>query len=142
MEKSIENMHLLHEQGYSYKRIREILGYSKGTISYHLGDGVKEKSQLRMASNRQRIESFIQNYKETNPCHDCNTFYPFYVMQFDHLPQYEKLFTIAQWHNYTQDIKVVMAEMQKCDLVCGNCHTIRGHLRRLESKGMLLDEEY
>jgi DNA-binding CsgD family transcriptional regulator len=142
MEKSIENIHVLYAQGYSYNQIRDALGYSKGTISYHLGAGVKEKTTTRMAMNRKSVEEFIQNFKESHPCHDCGNFYPYYVMQFDHLPQYEKLFTIAQWHNYTQDVKVVIAEMQKCDLVCGNCHTVRSHLRRLEEKGMLLDEEY
>jgi hypothetical protein len=54
-------------------------------------------------------------------------------MQFDHLPQYTKKFTIAKWYDYTFDIKEVMAEMKKCDLVCGNCHTERSHKRRLET---------
>lgn len=142
MEKTVENIFVLREQGLTYDEIHDVLGYSKGTISHHLGKGVKEKAAKRMKLNRNSIEAFIQNHKETHPCHDCNRFYPYYVMQFDHLPQYEKKFTIAQWHNHTQDVKVVVEEMQKCDLVCGNCHTIRGHLRRLDEKGMLMDEEY
>lgn len=37
----------LHKKGYSYKKIQEQLGCSKGTISYHLGKGQKEKTKQR-----------------------------------------------------------------------------------------------
>ena len=37
----------LREQGKTYRQIREELGCSKGTISYHLGIGQKEKTTVR-----------------------------------------------------------------------------------------------
>ena len=37
----------LRNEGKSYKEIREILKCSKSTISYHCGDGQKEKTKER-----------------------------------------------------------------------------------------------
>jgi len=142
MEKTVENMILLHEQGYSYSKIQETLGYSKGTISHHLGEGQKAKTKARQDESRAKIEEFIQHTKTVNPCHDCNQFFHYCAMQYDHLPQYEKLFAVSKFHEYTKDIYLVIEEMNKCELVCANCHALRGFLRRQDEKGMLLDEEY
>ena len=38
----------LRKKGYTYDEIRAQTGYSKGTISYHLGEGQKEKSLARL----------------------------------------------------------------------------------------------
>ena len=46
----------LSDQGYSYNQIADALGCSKGTISYHLGQGQKEKSRKR-----------CQKAKKSNP---------------------------------------------------------------------------
>ena len=132
----------LRAKGYTYNQIKAELNCSKGTISYHLGPGQKQKSLGRTMLNRATINSFIKNFKETNACADCGNFFAYYVMQFDHRPEYTKSFGISRWYNHTQDFKVVKAEMEKCDLVCGNCHTTRGHYRRLEASGLLLDEEF
>jgi hypothetical protein len=132
----------LRAKGYSYNQIKAELNCSKGTISYHLGPGQKQKTIGRMMLNRASISNFIKHFKETNACSDCGNFYAYYVMQFDHRPEHTKSFGLSHWYNYTQDFKVVKAEMDKCDLVCGNCHTTRGHYRRLEANGLLMDEEF
>lgn len=142
MEKTIENIFVLHEQGLTYRQIRAELGYSISTISHHLGEGQKEKTKARRVTSRAKIDEFIQHTKTVNPCHDCNQFFHYCVMQYDHLPQFEKSFNLARYHNYTNDILVVIEEMNKCELVCANCHAMRGWLRRQDEKGMLLDEEY
>jgi hypothetical protein len=121
----------LREQGKTYDEISSLLGVAKSTISYHVGNG-NENTRAKANVSRNVIKRFIRSYKETNYCVDCKQYWPYVVMQFDHLPQFVKLFTIASWYEFTNDIKVVIAEMKKCDLVCGNCHSIRGHQRRLE----------
>lgn len=63
------------------------------------------------------------------PCKDCNTPYPYYVMQFDHREPSTKLFDIGtEFASYSWD--VVLKEIEKCDVVCANCHSIRSHLQR------------
>ena len=56
----------LRSQGLSYKEIQNQLGCSKSTISYHLGEGQKEKSNKRLQETRSKksvlqtkIERFI-----------------------------------------------------------------------------------
>lgn len=121
----------LRSQGKTYAEISEELDVAKSTISYHVGQG-NENSRAKAQNSRNTIKKFIRSFKETNPCVDCKEYKDYYVMQFDHLPQYVKGFTIANFYDFTNDIKVVIAEMKKCDLVCGNCHSVRSHNRRLE----------
>lgn len=121
----------LRAQGKKYDEISAELNVAKSTISYHVGTG-NEHMRAKANNSRAVIKQFIRSFKETNPCVDCKELKDYYVMQFDHLPQYTKSFTIAKFYEYTADIKVVIAEMKKCDLVCGNCHSVRGHNRRLE----------
>jgi arsenate reductase-like glutaredoxin family protein len=123
----------LREEGKTYDQIKAVLNCSKATISYHVGKDSSEKNRAKKQIPRKKINNFIQHYKSANPCVDCGHKFNYYSMQFDHLPQYTKKFTIAKWYDHTFDIKEVMAEMKKCDLVCGNCHTERSHKRRLES---------
>ena len=45
----------LRNEGKSYNEIKNILGCSKGTISYHCGEGQKEKTALRQKSLKKNI---------------------------------------------------------------------------------------
>ena len=77
-----------------------------------------------------RIERRLKlNKIKDVPCTDCNQKYPPYVMDFDHLPEFEKSFEIngqclgRKW-------EVIEKEIEKCEVVCSNCHRIRTHRRR------------
>lgn len=85
--------------------------------------------QRSRASNRRysaRNRAFLKEYKEKHPCTDCGGFFPSYVMDFDHLN--DKRYTISNMQ--TLSIEALLAEMEKCELVCANCHRIRTHNRR------------
>jgi len=58
-------------------------------------------------------------------CMDCGQRYPYYVMDFDHRDPKEKKFGIAQAAWMCSTIKKVREEIEKCDVVCSNCHRIR-----------------
>ena len=45
----------LRKRGYSYNEIKAKTGYSKGTISYHVGEGQKEKTKTRTEKFREGI---------------------------------------------------------------------------------------
>jgi 5-methylcytosine-specific restriction endonuclease McrA len=49
----------LREEGKSYKEIMEIVGCSKGTISYHCGEGQKNKTNLRTKKYRDNHKTDI-----------------------------------------------------------------------------------
>jgi DNA-binding transcriptional MerR regulator len=145
-----DQIHALREQGLSYDKIREITGATKSTISYHVGKSGNEKIRVNEATKgrRKEIRRYIVELKEKTPCVDCARTYPFFVTQFDHLPQFMKSFAISQFHQTTLDLEVVIAEIAKCELVCGNCHAIRTHARRVDAKKRkevyndLLDNDY
>ncbi len=44
----------LRAKGYTYNQIVAELGCSKGTVAYHCGAGQKEKSRIRVSSNRKK----------------------------------------------------------------------------------------
>lgn len=80
--------------------------------------------------SRDKILKFVREYKESNPCTDCGTHYPYWVMEFDHLG--DKVFNIGDFRRFTTSLSRVKAEIQKCELVCSNCHRHRTYMRMQE----------
>ena len=58
---------------------------------------------------------------------DCGNSYPHYVMEFDHA-RGEKVANIPIILMGSLD--ALFEELEKCDVVCANCHSIRTHRRR------------
>lgn len=71
-----ENILALRAQGKSYKEIVEALGCSLGTVSYHCGEGQKDKSRKRyLARNKQhalllKCNNFQRNKKLKDKAED------------------------------------------------------------------------
>lgn len=99
---------------------------------YKLG---KEKERLlrNNQTKRKAMTEFIKEYKEAKPCADCGIKYPSYVMDFDHLDGFEKEFNIGSAsQRYT--LEKVKIEIEKCEVVCANCHRIRTYNRRTNTE--------
>jgi hypothetical protein len=79
-------------------------------------------------AREEKLTAKMVEYKESHPCTDCQQFYPSCVMDFDHLS--DKLFNIATDYRRVS-AKRLQEEMDKCELVCSNCHRIRTRDRRL-----------
>lgn len=103
----------------------------------------KAYKQQHYAANRQkyidaarerarRLKQEISELKAKTPCSDCKQQYSPWIMQFDHRPGMEKIGDIATLANQNQRTKVY-AEIEKCDLVCANCHADRTYQRRQAS---------
>ena len=69
---------------------------------------------------------WVRDYKSTHPCTDCKSLYPWYIMEFDHTSD-DKVKKISQLSN--QSMEIVLKEIEKCDLVCVNCHRVRTYKR-------------
>lgn len=64
------------------------------------------------------------NEAKNKPCSDCGIKYPSYVMQFDHREPKKKVFTIGpDFSSYGRN--AILKEIEKCDVVCANCHAER-----------------
>lgn len=85
----------------------------------------KEKNSRR----RKELIEFVIELKK-KPCMDCGVLYPHYVMDFDHRDSTTKIDSIngmINFHSYSK--KKILEEIEKCDLVCANCHRIRTYCR-------------
>ncbi len=90
------------------------------------GYSANRKYQARYMAKKQ----VVLNALKSVPCSDCGVRYPPYVMDFDHLKPEEKEIKIGQGWSITR----TLAEIEKCEVVCSNCHRIREHERRQMKK--------
>ena len=89
------------------------------------------KKHIGYVTNLKRtISEFISEYKKEKNCVDCGfkgSICP-QVLEFDHLG--DKKFEISMFTKHTLSLDRVKKEIEKCDLVCANCHRIRTVGRR------------
>ncbi len=85
---------------------------------YYLDKAIKRKKELR---------KWLNNLKEKSPCKDCGTFYPYYVMDFDHIDK--KRIEISKIINRNTSSTLLKEEISGCEIVCSNCHRKRTHKR-------------
>lgn len=81
-------------------------------------------SNRRKSSNNKKILLFriLTDKIKQQPCHDCKNNYPAVAMDFDHVLGI-KLYNISDMWNSSE--KELFEEINKCDIVCANCHRIR-----------------
>ena len=86
-----------------------------------VGRSVPRRSQMSYAVAR---GAWLRSLKTGRPCTDCGRVFAPQVMQWDHLPQFEKIGDVSEsfWGRTDDEIR---REIAKCELVCTNCHTIR-----------------
>lgn len=76
--------------------------------------------------------AWMNSLKVGKPCTDCGEIFAPFVMHWDHLPQFEKRLEIGSMiGRYTRE--TILAELEKCELVCANCHVMRTVRRAMGS---------
>lgn len=85
---------------------------------------VKAYNRERRAANAKRLS----DYKLEQGCNDCGYAAHPAALEFDHLPEYEKEFTISAKTSYNWGR--LQSEIDKCEVVCANCHAVRTANRR------------
>lgn len=95
--------------------------------AYYAANAVRLRKQKRVTntSRRKKLRQIILDAK-TSPCKDCNTSYPSYVMDFDHV-RGAKSFNLGNTTAVNVAESTLRAEIAKCDVVCANCHRVRTH---------------
>ena len=100
-------------------------------MPWKYGDPRKYKDRSTAYKRRQnkycaeRNKALIIRIKSV-PCMDCGNRFPPHVMDFDHV-RGEKLMTVSGLGGTSTSR--VLREIEKCDIVCANCHRIRTHVR-------------
>lgn len=95
---------------------------------HYLANKQRYIDQAAARSREIRIERTreLLAYFDDHPCADCGESDPL-VLDFDHLR--DKRFAVAG-ALVDRPWKVILAEMEKCDVVCANCHRRRTFARK------------
>lgn len=86
------------------------------------GDHIRAYRRKRCDDRRAKLDAL-----KDKPCVDCGQSFPPCVMDFDHV-RGAKSRCVGNLFNVSE--ARLMAEIDKCDLVCSNCHRIRTAARR------------
>lgn len=82
-----------------------------------------QKSRVKVFNEkiRERNRAFLLEYLLAHPCTDCGEVDPV-VLEFDHLR--DKEYGISQMISFAS-INSILEEIDKCEVVCANCHKRR-----------------
>lgn len=84
---------------------------------------------------RRRNRAFIQSYLAEHPCLDCGEADPV-VLEFDHLRDKDRCISDLVFRMVS--LARLRAEIEKCEVVCANCHRRRTASRRNEVEPLQL----
>ncbi len=132
-----EDILRLRKLGYTYNRIREELGCSMSTISYHCGVGQKQKNRDRCfkryeakkkteKSTRRYLRELAWRYKKLKGCIDCGNKDP-RTLDYDHVRGVKENNVSYMW-KWSYSVMKLKKEIRKCDIRCANCHRIKTYI--------------
>ncbi len=91
-------------------------------------DLVKARAAAYRDQVREEIRQYLIRIREESPCVDCRQYFPYYVMDFDHLR--DKVFNLNDAKRRLPSLAVLKQEIAKCEVVCANCHRERTYRRK------------
>lgn len=87
---------------------------------------------------RHRAIEFVNGIKDGKPCADCGQTFDPVCMDFDHV-RGDKNDNVGSMVARGVALDRIQAEIEKCDLVCSNCHRVRTS-DRLSREGINMNE--
>jgi len=97
----------------------------RGKKYYHENRDRQLSLAIARTRKARRIKKRYLIQAKNKPCEDCGKQYPHYVMDFDHRKNVDKLTEIAHLVTKNWSLDRIKEEVEKCDIVCSNCHRIR-----------------
>lgn len=92
-------------------------------------------------NKRQYLDRNVRSYLKrrelgrqikSRACADCGIQYPYYVMDFDHREGETKEYELNRIDRMTT--RALLREIEKCDVVCANCHRERTYQRIMQKQ--------
>jgi hypothetical protein len=83
----------------------------------------RERHKANKEAARQRCREYVANYFATHCCTDCGERDPF-VLTFDHVRGMKRA-NVSDMVRDGLGLETLKAEIEKCDVVCYNCHSLR-----------------
>lgn len=81
----------------------------------------KAMIRLRNKAQRERVCAYIRQVKESGSCLNCGES-DWRCLAFHHREPELKLFCIGEARSLDKGLQTVKDEIEKCDLICHNCH--------------------
>jgi len=98
--------------------------------------GYREKLRKQDRNRYYKVQHFIRQYKIKKRCTDCGYDKHHVALSFDHV-KCEKKMNVCK----ANSIKQAKKEIEKCEVVCFNCHTIRTYNRIHDKKKLDIFEK-
>lgn len=121
----------LREYRGARRSARKDAGLPHENLAYYRAN--KERYAELDKEKRQRVRDYVDAAKDV-PCTDCGLRFPTVCMDFDHLR--DKKFNLQKAVRDRLSLETVQREIDKCEVVCSNCHRIRTAARLLETTGV------
>ena len=96
-----------------------------------------EQARERKRQLRHERTQFLIEFFATHPCADCGETDPV-VLEFDHVNAENKRFEIGAALAY-RAWETILEEIEKCEVVCANCHRRRTARRRGALRALLTE---
>lgn len=81
---------------------------------------IKARAREHAAKTRRTVREWLHAYLLEHPCVDCGETNPI-VLEFDHV-RGTKIFNVGEATSKGRSLKRVIAEVEKCEVRCANCH--------------------
>ncbi len=96
----------------------------------HYASSPARRALVRQADkkNVERNRVLLRELKENSRCTDCGNDNPI-VLEFDHLR--DKQYNVANMIDNGRSWASIQSEIEKCEVVCANCHRVRTYNRRM-----------
>jgi hypothetical protein len=111
--------------------------YGREHYGAHRQRYIDQAAESKRRLMRERTLYLIEFFK-CHPCTDCGETDPI-VLEFDHLEADKKSFDIGRGIT-RRSWAAILAEIEKCEVVCRNCHQRREARRRGTTRVILIDE--
>lgn len=89
----------------------------------------QEEIKKYYVDRRAESVAWLRSLK-TQPCMDCGKNFPPEAMDYDHRPGTTKVDNVSRLALDCKNKEIILAEIDKCDLVCCLCHNERTHKRK------------
>ncbi len=94
--------------------------------AYHANRSPEAKARKLLLQKKRVVSNLraLRDYKANKGCADCGERDPI-VLEIDHKNQTTKNFALGDTAKLGMSLTKLMAEIEKCDVVCANCHRRR-----------------
>lgn len=123
-------------------RARTYAAFMAGTIrpwwfTRRAVGGTQEQQRCREKWTRTRSEqgALLRAFRQ-GTCFDCGRSFEWFVVEFDHRDASKKQGNVPQLAGRVS-LRRLLEELEKCDIVCSNCHRVRTYARREATAAML-----